>query len=160
MISTMHSSHTFTRAHMLKWERYSSVVIPPFSTSSMSGSERRNIRSFRRKLPHIVWEPETLTIPSTRPCIWCPFVILIGFTCHAVTLSCETKCMTLMRQMNLAFWSLHKSGIFGQNSWSLFGCKLYLAQVSLMSPVVLQLFPAPLAHVAGSSFPLQNNVIL
>lgn len=37
--------------------------------------------------------------------------------------------------------------------------ELYLAQVSLMSPVVLQLFPTPPAHVAGSSTPLVNNII-
>lgn len=29
---------TFIRAHTLKWDRYSSMVIPPFPTSSISGS--------------------------------------------------------------------------------------------------------------------------
>lgn len=40
---------TFTRAQMLKWERYSSVVIPPFPTSSMSGSESRDCSSSKWK---------------------------------------------------------------------------------------------------------------
>lgn len=32
---------TLANAHILKWARYSSVVMPPFPTSSMSGSVRQ-----------------------------------------------------------------------------------------------------------------------
>uniref|UniRef100_A0A0A8ZA93 AtAGAL2 (Arabidopsis thaliana ALPHA-GALACTOSIDASE 2) n=1 Tax=Arundo donax TaxID=35708 RepID=A0A0A8ZA93_ARUDO len=72
---------------MLKWERYSSVVIPPFPTSSISGS-------FHPPGP--------------------------AYDAHLSLLSA----MPVM-----------------------------LAQVSWMSPVVLQLFPTSLAHVAGLSTP-------
>ena len=41
-VSIFHIFHvTLANAHMLKWARYSSVVIPPFPTSSMSGSDTK-----------------------------------------------------------------------------------------------------------------------
>lgn len=60
-----------------------------------------------------------------------------------------------------SFWKITfmgKQDVSGKDNWILPGCELYLAIMSLMSPVVLELFPTP-AHIAGSSTPLVSNII-
>ena len=81
------------KALMLKCERYSSVVIPPFPTSSMSGSENTR-KNEKVSLVHShfyiyqsQWKSNSIigwdvTIPSAWFRIGCPFIVLISSTCH------------------------------------------------------------------------------
>lgn len=80
---------TLANAQMLKWDRYSSFVMPPFPTSSMSGSGSTTIIykihqgiNKNQKLNRI-WFHFLLTVPTTRASMRSPFVILICSRCHA-----------------------------------------------------------------------------
>jgi len=56
---------------MLKWERYSSVVMPPFPTSNMSDLKAEAAAHSGESMlaDGNVYRPGGLTIPSTRPSV-------------------------------------------------------------------------------------------
>lgn len=130
---------------MLKWDLYSSLVMPPFPTSSMSGSvsvlmpilllSRVSLKLTRIYIDY----SKVVTVPGSWSCVRCPSIVLVGYHCHANKQ--KTK-----RETSLSSCFI-KSGEKPLKNRNLF-------QLSWISPVVLQLLPISPAQVAGSSCPL------
>lgn len=134
---------TFTNAQMLKWDRYSSVVMPPFPTSSMSGSGRiheqkkiteskktRN-RNFFCQLKD--WtslrKDQWATVPSTWSSIGCPLVVLVCNRSHADPKRLQQQ---LHMKANVAQQANMK---FGQSAMKILPVPVVL-NVSCRSPTV------------------------
>ena len=89
---------TLEIAHILKWTIFSSLFIPPFPTSSMSGSIRNqedkydiSLRKTYTTCPNsffmLLWHycyQRILTIPTTRPCKLCVYFIHVCSGEHTV----------------------------------------------------------------------------
>jgi hypothetical protein len=161
--------YTLANAQMLKWERYSSVVIPPFPTSSMSGS---NIQ-IQKAITYLHYIYQCLI---KFDIIVTDFWSLINY--HSIL---QVQHKMPIYHLNLlwkSYWN--RSQISPQNvtknnftikkmkkrNWIVqtkeknyimnvkYINDAYLFQLSSISPVVLQLFPILLAQICGSSHPL------
>lgn len=126
---------------------YSSLVMPPFPTSSMSGSvsvlpiliSRVSIQLSRICIDY----SKLFTVPRSWSCIRCPSIILIRYQCHANKQKRKRKTSS-----SSCFTKIGKKPSKKRN----------LFQLSWISPVVLQLLPISPAQVAGSSCPLHLQV--
>jgi hypothetical protein len=130
---------------------------PLFPTSSMSGSEAEHSREVTVK----TFVGNKLQILHSCPCTLSMLIFFyqssekanhsIHQALHMMPTCCSGQrcpsCCPICHSMS------------GQEEYPPWPCKLlHLDHVSLMSTVVLQLFPMSPAHVAGSSTPLHNIV--
>lgn len=101
------NSSTLERAHKLKWTIYSFFVIPPFPTSSISGSVEftRSMDivtlNWRKYLSEKHKVNEILTIPTTRSCILCINFIHICPWNHAAK---DNSYLYQLKSKIIQFW--------------------------------------------------------
>ena len=123
---------------------YSSLVIPPFPTSSISGSANQQqshtplIINILKHISSLAWN----TIPATRPCMLSVEFVHVCIGEHTVQVKKKT-----FRDSWVNMWP----------SFFLFFFFFYLSQLSLMSIVVLQLLPSGDPQRAGCMSPLISN---
>jgi hypothetical protein len=132
---------------------------PLFPTSSMSGSEAETFKRghcenfYREQTP----DPTFMSLHTWRAHFFYLSFEKANHSIHQALHMMPTCCSG--QRCSLCCPICHSMS--GQEEYPLWPCKLlHLDHVSLMSTVVLQLFPMSPAHVAGSSTPLHNIVFL